>query len=645
MSTKHKNPQALRKPKLALTERQRHRLNDARPSVPPDHPNQGAEALITTRALGMRVLDAVRRAGVAQDLEAHVDGPWPRPGPKRRVSVEALLVAMIIAARDDAKSYHRAAVTLALIGLDAAVAHELEICTKRKWKDIRYKMIARRLKDLESALLLGWFQDGEYRNFDWLATRLLGASIPQAARRAIRAAALDETPRPMWSRRTTVLENQAELEKAAEERWREQNPNRPVPSDPHERIPMIEAEAARRGYRVGPDGRLIHGKDPDARMGYATATSELPGGFFVGYGLTLLVACREARWRGNLNELELGEEIPLYILALAVTPAGTDPGPVGGRVFTAGRENAPNLTDVTADRGYSTKRESFVRLVHQAGVNLTQDYKQFVRRTVRTIPIGSTAATRDSVHIHCGTFLPAWINRYWEKPPARLLRPDKKAALAKWYALRATLLRWADRGYYKTKAGEITGDKRFKCPACASFCDDPTTNRPTSYDHPPLAKPGTTRCCGGGVVTIKARDLDEYQLVPYGTPAWHTAYGRRNLVETVNSMFKPEKGREIGKCQAFGLAANAMASIALAVAHNLTETIKTHRAKRAAKRANKSKGAQQAHSEAKDPNRNTNPRTNNARSSGEVAQAPPTTAPDADGGQPPPQRPPERAPP
>ena len=73
------------------------------------------------------------------------------------------------------------------------------------------------------------------------------------------------------------------------------------------------------------------------------------------------------------------------------------------------------------------------------------------------------------MHIHCGTFLPQWITRYWEQPPARLLRPDKKADLAQWYALRAKLLRWADRGHCKTKTGEITGDKRIQCPACADF--------------------------------------------------------------------------------------------------------------------------------------------------------------------------------
>ena len=452
----------------------------------------------------------------------------------------------------------------------------------------------------------------------------------------------------MWARRTTVFENQAELERQAEASWSKENPGLPVPTDPVERIPMIEAEAIRSGWEVGPDGRLLHGKDLDARMGWATATSQLPSGYYVGYGLTLLVACPEVLWRGDPYKMELGEEVPLYILALAVNRAGSDPGPSGHQVFEAGRDNAPNLKDTVADRGYSTKRETFVRLVHAAGVNITRDYKEFVRRRVKTINIGATKKSKESVHIHCGTVLPQWLTRYWEQPPARLRRPDKKDDLAQWYALRAKLLRWADRGFFKTQAGEITGDKRFQCPACADFCDDPTA--PRTYSHPQIARPDTTRCCCGSVVTIKVDDLDDYQLVPYGTPAWQTAYGRRNLVETVNSMFKPEKGREIGKCQAFGLAANTMASIALAVAHNLAETTKIQRAKRAAKRAakrtNKSKTADQpADSQATDANENADHPTDNEEPPGEIAQAPPTTAPDADGDQPPPSRPPNRAPP
>lgn len=166
-------------------------------------------------------------------------------------------------------------------------------------------------------------------------------------------------------------------------------------------------------------------------VGRITATSGLPAGHYVGYGLTLLVACQEARWSGNPDQLALGDEVPLYILALSVKPAGTDPGPNGRDVVEAGRVNAPNLNDVIADRGYSTKTETFVRPLHAIEVNITMDFKVAVRRKARTITVGATTRTRTAVHIHCGTILPHWINRYWEKPPAREtggLRPPGFAA-------------------------------------------------------------------------------------------------------------------------------------------------------------------------------------------------------------------------
>ncbi len=586
----------------------------------------------------MRILNAVRRSNVASELERQIDGPASRRGPKRRISVEALLVAIIIAGYDSGRSYNRSAVVLALIGLDAAVAYELGVCTATKWESVTYNTIARRVKELENTLRLGWFEGKQYRDFDWLSTRLLGASIPPAARRAIRAAVLDETPRPMWARRTTVFENQADLERKAKEHWRKENPNKPIPTEGPEWVAMIEAEAIRQGWEVGPDGRLIHGKDLEARMGWATATSGLPAGYYVGYGLTLLIACQEALWSGNPYKLTLGDEIPLYILALSVKPAGTNSGPVGRDVVKSGRTNAPNLNDVTADRGYTPKIDTFVRPLQELGINITRDYKVAVTRKPKTITVGATKRTKTSVHVHCGTFLPHWITTYWEKPPARYLRPDKKKELAAWYALRAKLLRFADRGYFRTKTGKITGDKRIQCPHCAGFCDDPTAP-PRSYEHPPLAKPGTTRCCGG-VVTIKLEQLSDYQLIPYGTPAWQTAYGRRNLVETVNSMFKPEKGREIGRCQAFGLAANTMASIALAVAHNLKETVKHQRKERLAKKANKS-----ANNQTPNDDETTGRSSNIEEPSSGISQEAPATAPDADGEHRPPDRPPNRAPP
>lgn len=136
----------------ALTHQQRERLNDIRSPVPRDHPNRAAEPLLSSKALGMEVLNAVRRSGVAQELEERLDRAGTHRGPKRRISVEALLVAKIIAASGPARCHTRAAVALALIGLDADVAHELGLCDTDQWQQVTYKTVARRLKALEALL-------------------------------------------------------------------------------------------------------------------------------------------------------------------------------------------------------------------------------------------------------------------------------------------------------------------------------------------------------------------------------------------------------------------------------------------------------------------------------------------------------------
>ena len=67
--------------------------------------------------------------------------------------------------------------------------------------------------------------------------------------------------------------------------------------------------------------------------------------------------------------------------------------------------------------------------------------------------------------------------------------------------------------------------------------------------------------------------LDTYQDIPFGTPAWKRSYGRRNPVEKTFSMIKDKGGLKAGWCRVFGLAAHTLGALALAIAHNVKETI------------------------------------------------------------------------
>ena len=113
------------------------------------------------------------------------------------------------------------------------------------------------------------------------------------------------------------------------------------------------------------------------------------------------------------------------------------------------------------------------------------------------------------------------------------------------------------------------------CPQCAGRITTSAKtwknrNRPTkaNLDVPYVGNIDDEYCCRG-TVTIPVDKLDTYQDIPYGTPAWQ----KRLRAETTNSMLKDKGGLKAGWCRAFGLAAHTIGALALAIAHNVKETI------------------------------------------------------------------------
>ena len=71
---------------------------------------------------------------------------------------------------------------------------------------------------------------------------------------------------------------------------------------------------------------------------------------------------------------------------------------------------------------------------------------------------------------------------------------------------------------------------------------------------------------------MPAKQLDHWQRIPYGTPAWDTAYhDARNIVEGAFSQLKRKHGLDRENCQAMGLAPITLSMLALVVLHNLKE--------------------------------------------------------------------------
>ena len=549
--------------------------------LPDDHPNPGEEPIGSSRNLGLRMIKVVERSGVLPRLEARMH---KRLGRKRHVAVKAVLVGMHIAAHRS-RSYRRSDISAVLAGLHPAVAAALGLADHNGCpRALRYKTLARTIKTLERLLRWGWFSEGVRCDLVWFANAMVAASVPRRIRRTTTAVALDSTPWKGWAVTRTYIK-QKDLDKEADpKKFREftqiendayakhrrdfiENPDLPEPESKRHRL---AAAAKRLGIEVGEDGRIIRGKDRDMRVGWATATAKRKGGFFVGYDLHVVVACRTIAWQGQPDRYQLGPEVTPYVLAMVLAPAGTDPGPVGYDAVMKARKVAPGIREVVADRGYTLKRKSFLRRLHKKDVNVVMDYPQRMVKAATPITLGKR---KQPAMMHCGTILPIWAPKQWLTPPAHLNREGNDEPRQKWYTERAKLYRW------RTNGSPRKGHRQLKCPVHAGRVTMPSAEA-SSYAVP-LVPVGDSGCCDGKV-TARRKDLDYFQEHPYGTPVWVASYHRRSVVESVVGRLtvKEERGGE--RCEALGLTANTMAAVARVVAYNRKKSQAVKRIKRIA---------------------------------------------------------------
>ena len=545
--------------------------------LPNDHPHPGEEPKLSSKELGFRMIKVVERSGVLDALETRMHR---RLGRKRKVGIKAVVVCIQIAAHI-ARSYRRSDVCAVLAGLHPAVAADLGLVDAHGCPTvIRYKTLARTIKVLERWLWWGWYADGEQCNPVWFANAMVAASVPRRIRRTVTAVAVDSTPWKAWSVSRTYakqsdltkqagLKAMAIIENDPYARHRRDVLENPDLPEPETRKHKLAAAAKRLGLEVGEDGRIIRGKDRDMRVGWATGTAKRSGHFFVGYDLHVVVASRTISWQGQPDKFQMGPRMPPYVLAMSLTPAGKNPGPVGYDAVMKAREIAPNIREVIADRGYTLKRESFLRRLHKRDIAVVMDYPQRMVDKPTAITVGKR---KQPALMHCGTILPVWTPEEWLTPPDRLRRKGNEFELQKWYAERARLYRWSSNGRPEK------GSRQFQCPVHAGRMTIPSAES-KSYEMP-LISPGSSACCDGKV-TARCKELDVYQEHPYGTPVWFKSYHRRSVVESDIGKLKNEAD-DLGKkgCQALGIAANTMAAVAAVVAYNRKKTRAEKRKKR-----------------------------------------------------------------
>ena len=299
----------------------------------------------------------------------------------------------------------------------------------------------------------------------------------------------------------------------------------------------LAAVAKKLGIKVGHDGRIIRGKDPDMRAGWASATKKRRAHFFVGYDLHIVVLCRSIDWQATRAATRSARR-SLYVVAMIMVPAGTNPGPAGHDAVMKAREIAPNINEVIADRAYTVKRDSFLRPLHKEKINVVMDYPKTMIYKADPITLGKRKQPAIS---NCGTIMPTWVkvdqytlpedlrSRYPAEPDKEqrkeLTREQRKElqdqqdkARQGWYADRATENRYSTNGKLRksTRVRKSTRDKSTRpmlCPVHAGRRAAPT--KAASYKVP--LKLNRRRC----LLRWQGQRLHRRAGLPSGPPLRH----------------------------------------------------------------------------------------------------------------------------
>ena len=434
------------------------------------------------------ILALIRRSGLVRSLERRLRN---HTGNESRVSLEALLLAMMLATKI-LKSYRRTDVCVFLNGFPSQTPYELGLWDPDNPPPISYHSVCKQIKRLEKALGATWTGTGDtVRDLDWLCHTLIRASIPRKHRKRITAVSMDSKIIESWGvSKTYVKEKDALAEHRLKERERI---DLTEPTLPTVTGPII--------YKIGepgPDGRIIRSHDPDARLGYKTATNREKAHIVLGYDLHLLTAIPAVTWAGDPRTLASKHVPPKFIIAMSLAPGSTNPGPIGLDLVARAMQIAPGIKEVVADRGYTNKRKTFCRELHKQGINTVMDYNPGEIPKPKSIKAGRNG--KQQLFLHLGSFFPPWLPESLQARPQGLTGTK----LEEWYTDRA-LWRWTVHKYLKN------GGVQLVCPQCAGRVKTSAKTRnpnatPNKNPVPSLAIDDEYCCEGKTSVPVKKLD-------------------------------------------------------------------------------------------------------------------------------------------
>ncbi len=508
------------------------------------------------------ILALIRRSHRVQSLDRRLRN---HPGYKSRISLEALFLAAILAAKK-LGSYRRTDLCVVLNGLPSQIAYQLGLWDLDSPPPVSYHSVSDQMQRLEKVLGPKWAEEIEaIFDLDRICHTFVKATIPRRYRRMITACSIDAKVIESWGVSKTFVKEKdalAEHERAARDEADLAEPELPAVSGPFT-------------YEIGtfgPDKRLIRSHDPDARLTYKTATNREKARIMLGYDLHFVTAVPGAKWTGDPRKLTFKKAPPKFILAMALVRGATNPGLVGLDLVARALDIAPGIKEIIADRAYTNKRQTFCRELHKQGIDVVMDYNP--GEIDRPVPVYVGRNDQQQLMRHLGSLFSPWLPEKLLVPPPDLTGEK----LEDWYAKRSRW-RWTVHRYLAGGAVQLI------CPQCAGRVKTSAKTRnpnitPTKGPVPYLDIDDEYEHCCEGLVTVSVDKLDSYQRIPPKTPAWTKGYkGRRNTSETKNSMVGDKGAFAVGWCRVFNQIAVTLGALAKVIAHNLAEAIRFRRNK------------------------------------------------------------------
>lgn len=274
---------------------------------------------------------------------------------------------------------------------------------------------------------------------------------------------------------------------------------------------------------IGPDGRNSYTADRDARAGWRTATNEYSAGPYIGRELHIGVAVPDLRATDTTSYVSFGRNVPRVVLLSRLVPAGSHRGDAVREAVLEAKA-AGFCAEIIADAAYSLARaESLLWPLQQANIPFTLRPKSHQRGEGTSV---------GPARVFDGQL----FSRYVPEDLADLRLPKRNATPEERQPSIRDFERRAAFRYGRHKAPGVDGTTQWEEPFHAGRLRSrrlkSTMRKSRKGPLVPLPKDHDV---GPKFLTIGADQLPLMQPTIVGTSAWWAAWGRRNIVETVNS--------------------------------------------------------------------------------------------------------------